>query len=123
MKNRNLFFLLFLFLITLSCNKERRYQGAFQGTWYKEGFDNYAFTVREDSMFFPGLDKGYFYHINKDSLVIQFTNKTTNSQLIYFSNEKIIAWDMMNSGDTITLLRLPNMIDEIDTLNVVKDEI
>lgn len=100
-------------LLVISCG-ERQRKGAFQGTWYKKGHEIKAFSVRGDSMFFPGLDRGYPYEFRKDTLVILFTDKETKSQILSFSSRKLNIWDMSLSHDTVNLVRKPgNMIDTL----------
>ncbi len=101
---RNAFLYLILIFILIGC-KERQRKGAFQGTWYKDGFDMEAFTVRADSMYFPGLERGYFYELNKDTLSIQFTESQTKSKILGFSSEELTVWDMSLTKDTIVLKR------------------
>lgn len=101
-----------LFLFT-SC-RERQRIGAFQGVWYKDGFDKRAFTVRADSLYFPGLKSGYFYEMKQDTLFIEFTERKTKSKILSFSSDEIMVWDMTLTKDTILLLRKPSIM--LDTL-------
>lgn len=104
---------LIIALFAISC-RERQRKGAFQGTWYKKGHEIEAFAVRGDSMFFPGLDKGYPYEFRKDTLVITFTERETKSQILSFSSRRLNIWDMSLSHDTISLVRKPgNIIDSL----------
>ncbi len=97
-------FPLLIIMICISC-KERQRVGAFQGVWYKQGFEIEAFIVRSDSIYFPGLKKGYPYQLHKDTLSITFTEMTSKSKIISFSSEEILVWDMSLSKDTILLKR------------------
>lgn len=100
-------------IILLSC-RERKKIGAFQGTWYKEGYETEAFAVRGDSMFFPGLDKGYSYNFKKDTLIIDFTEREVKSKVLFFSSKRLNVWDMSLTEDTIYLVRKPgNMLDTL----------
>ncbi len=95
------------FLILSGC-KERQLKGAFQGAWYKDGFDMEAFTVRGDSIYFPGLDKGYLYELDNDTLFIHFSEKKTQSKILKFSSRRMTVWDMSITDDTILLQREPS---------------
>ncbi len=89
--------------------------GAFQGMWYKYGYDTEAFVVRGDSMYFPGLVRGYPYELRKDTLEIQFSERTTRSLILSFSSQRLSIWDKDLTKDTIVLVRKPNYA--LDTLS------
>ncbi len=107
MKNKTLISIIAIAFYTLSSCGNRERIGAFQGDWYKKGFDIEAFTVRGDSMYFPGIDNGYFYQFQKDTLIVSFPTRKTKSLILSFSSEKLLLWDMTLSKDTLLLQRTP----------------
>lgn len=101
--------ILFIILFLFSSCRERQRKGAFQGIWYKKGYDTEAFNVIGDSIYFPGLeDSGYYYEFNGDTLAITFSHRTTESIILSFSSRKLKMWDMSMSQDTIQLQRRPS---------------
>lgn len=100
---------LFIIIILFSSCRERQRKGAFQGVWYKKGFETKAFDVRGDSIYFPGLEEhGYYYEFSGDTLAITFSQRTTKSLILSFSSRKLKMWDMSMSQDTIYLQRRPS---------------
>ena len=111
---KTIYLFLLIALIAVSC-RERQRKGAFQGIWYKKGYEEKAFSVRGDSIFFPGLDRGYPYEFRQDTLVISFTERETKSQILSFSSRRLNIWDMSLSQDTVNLVRRAgNMIDTLE---------
>ena len=103
-------FILFVIILLFSSCRERQRKGAFQGVWYKQGYDTEAFIVRGDSMYFPGLSAGYYYDFNRDTLAITFSERKTKSLILSFSSRKMKMWDMSMTQDTIYFQRKPNGI-------------
>jgi len=107
--------IVFIFLLAIcltACSKRQR-KGAFQGVWYRQGYNTEAFAVRGDSMYFPNLKKGYHFNFDKDTLVINFTETQVRSQLQSFSSQRIKAINLKGRKDTILLFRSPSMVDSL----------
>ncbi len=100
---------LFSALLITSCGK-RKLKGAFQGDWYKEGFDLRAFSVRGDSIYYPEKENGYHFRLTEDTLKIQFSERATYGEILSFSSNRITLVDLTLTRDTLTLLRKPTII-------------
>ncbi|MGB1217217.1 MAG: hypothetical protein ACPG5P_05050, partial [Saprospiraceae bacterium] len=83
-----------------------------QGDWYKDGFDIKAFTFKDDSMFFPGLERPFPYEIRKDTLIIQFEAMETRSIFLSSSSSELVMWDETLTKDTIHFDRIPDVLVE-----------
>jgi hypothetical protein len=109
---RTIIFILLLVLVAVGCRKHQR-MGSIQGDWYKKGFDIKAFTVKGDSMYFPGLENGYPYDLQGDILIVHFAKRSTKSLIIYMSSYNMTVWDLSLSGDTVNLQREPSSILDV----------